>query len=67
MNAGVIGVGNMGRHHARNYSEIAGINLIAVADTDIKVGQEIAQKFEARFYSDYKDMLKIPENNGSWK
>ena len=58
MNVGVIGVGNMGKHHARNYSELAGVNLIAVADLDTKCGQEIAAKFKCKHYSDYQEMLK---------
>ena len=58
MNAGVIGVGNMGRHHARNYFEIPGINLKAVADTDPKTGQEITKKFKCQNYTDYREMLK---------
>ena len=58
MNAGVIGVGNMGRHHARNYAEIAGINLVAVADTKEEIGEEIAAKHKARYYKDYKEMLE---------
>lgn len=61
MNAGVIGVGNMGRHHARNYNEIAGVNLKAVADKNPKVGQEVAKKNKCKFYSDYREMLKKEE------
>ncbi len=57
LNAAVIGVGNMGRHHARVYSEIEGVNLIAVADSDEKNGRNIAKKFRCRFYCDYIEML----------
>lgn len=57
MNAAVIGVGNMGRHHARNYSEITGVNLAAIADISPKIGQEIAQKYKCRYYADYKELL----------
>ena len=57
LNAGVIGVGNMGRHHARNYHEIPSTNLVAIADTDPEIGQEIAKKFKAHYYSDYQQML----------
>lgn len=58
INTAVIGVGNMGRHHARVYSQIEGINLVAVADPDKKNGQDIARKYNCRYYENYKDMLK---------
>ncbi|MCL5407573.1 MAG: Gfo/Idh/MocA family oxidoreductase [Patescibacteria group bacterium] len=58
MNAGVIGVGNMGRHHVRNYAEIPGINLVGIADTDSKVGKELAEKFKCKYFENYKDLLK---------
>src|SRR3989304_4818805 len=57
MNAGVIGVGNMGRHHARNYSEITGVNLAAVSDIEPKIGKEIAKRFNCRYYADYRELL----------
>lgn len=58
MNAAVIGVGNMGRHHVRNCSEIANINLVAIADINEKIGQPLAEKYHCRFYKDYREMLK---------
>lgn len=58
LNAGVIGVGNMGRHHARNYSEIASVDLVAVADADPKTVKEIAAKFKCKAYTNYKEMLE---------
>ncbi len=58
LNIAVIGVGNMGRHHARVYAEIDAVNLVAVADSDKKNGQEIARKYNCRYYHDYKEMLK---------
>lgn len=57
MNVVVIGVGNMGRHHARVYSELPGVSLIAVSDCDKKVGQIIADKYGCRYYSDYIELL----------
>ncbi len=57
LNAGVIGVGNMGRHHARNYREIPATNLVAIADTNLKIGADLAEKFNCRFYENYQEML----------
>jgi len=44
LKAGVIGVGNMGQHHARNYFEIQGINLVALSDIEPKIGKAIAKR-----------------------
>lgn len=51
----VIGVGNMGKNHARVYSEIS--NLVAVSDLIFNTGKKIAKKYQARFYQDYQKML----------
>lgn len=54
----VIGVGNMGKHHARNYSEIENCQLVAVSDNNSKNGSAIAQKYNCRYYQNYSEMLK---------
>ncbi|MBI2953251.1 MAG: Gfo/Idh/MocA family oxidoreductase [Chloroflexi bacterium] len=54
----VIGVGNIGYHHARNYSEIPDATLIAVADLDAKRGQAAAERFGCQFYERYEEMLE---------
>ena len=51
--AGVIGVGYLGRHHARIYSELEGVELAAVVDRDLSIAEEIAAKYGARAYTDY--------------
>lgn len=53
---GIIGVGNMGKNHARVYSEIA--NLVAIADINKEVGLEIANKYNTRLYQNYKKMIQ---------
>lgn len=58
MNAAVIGVGNMGRHHARNYSEIEGIELVAIADVSPAIGQPIAKEYGVKYYKNYLEMLE---------
>jgi UDP-N-acetylglucosamine 3-dehydrogenase len=52
---GVIGIGSMGRNHVRIYNEIS--NLVAIADPDQAAGQKLANDFEIKWYSDYRDML----------
>lgn len=56
LNVAVIGVGAMGRNHARVYSEIEKANLVAVCDTNEKIGKESASKFNCKYYSDYKKL-----------
>lgn len=55
---GVVGVGYLGVHHARIYSEIPSAELVGVADTDRKKAEEIAQRFNTTPYSDYRDLIK---------
>lgn len=57
LKAAVIGVGNMGKHHARNYFESNKSNLVAVSDLNEELGIEIARKFNAKFYSNYHELL----------
>jgi len=52
----VIGVGNMGRHHARVYSEIS--DLVAVSEINEKIGRGIADEYGVPLYKDYKKMLR---------
>ena len=57
LNVGVIGVGNMGKHHARVYSEIKGCRLAAVSDTDEARGKKIAEQHGCKYFRDYRAML----------
>lgn len=51
----VIGVGSMGQHHARIYSQIS--NLIGVVDFDIEQGEKMATKFNTDYFSDISDII----------
>ncbi len=53
----VIGVGSMGRNHARVYQTLKNVDLVAVCDTDRKVGLEISKAYQTRFYSNYEDLI----------
>ena len=43
---GVIGVGSMGRHHARVYRELPETSLVGVADADTEAAEEAADTYE---------------------
>jgi len=57
-NVAVIGVGNMGKHHARVYSGLDEANLVAVCDTELEKAEEIAKRFGCGAYADYQKMLE---------
>ncbi|MDG6224461.1 MAG: Gfo/Idh/MocA family oxidoreductase [Candidatus Thermoplasmatota archaeon] len=52
---GVIGVGNMGRNHARVYSELS--DLVAVCDSDPARAKEVADRLGCDAYSDVDEFL----------
>jgi predicted dehydrogenase len=53
----VIGVGNMGRNHARVNWELPGVCLVAVADQNEAVVTAIGQRYNTKAYTDYRQML----------
>ena len=55
---GVIGVGAMGRHHARIYSGMQGVELVGVADTDTRRANEVAAEYDTEAFTDYEILLK---------
>jgi len=57
LKAAVIGVGNMGQHHARIYSQLEGVDLVAVSDLNPRVGRDIAGRYGCDYFKDYKRML----------
>lgn len=61
MKAGVIGVGAMGKHHARVYNELKEVELVAVADVNAERAEEMARRYKVRAYVDYRKMLEEEE------
>lgn len=53
----VIGAGAFGREHARVYSEVAGVHLVAVCDIDESRGRPVAERYDASFISDCRDLI----------
>lgn len=54
---GVVGVGALGRHHARILSEMDGVNLVAVSDVRREIVEPIAARCGCTALLDYTDML----------
>jgi UDP-N-acetylglucosamine 3-dehydrogenase len=55
--AGVIGVGAMGKNHARLYSELPGVELIGVADVSEILAASVARDYGCKPFADYKALL----------
>lgn len=58
LKAAVIGVGAMGKNHARVYSELDNTDLVAVADVNEETAKNVAEYLRCNSYKDYKKMLK---------
>jgi predicted dehydrogenase len=58
---GVIGVGNMGQHHARVLSLLKDVEMVGVADINVERGLDTASKYRVRFFEDYRDLLPYVE------
>lgn len=54
---GVVGVGHLGQHHARNYSELEGCELVGVADVDQKAATRVAGNLRTQAFFDYKMLI----------
>jgi predicted dehydrogenase len=55
---GVIGVGYLGQHHARIYSELEESELVAVVDVDGKKAGTLAEKYNCEAYDDYRKIFQ---------
>jgi predicted dehydrogenase len=58
---GVIGIGNMGWHHARVLSLLKDAELVGVADPSRARGQLAVEQFGCRWFEDYADLLQEVE------
>ena len=57
----VIGVGRLGRNHARWLKNIAGSELVGVYDCDQKRSAEVAKEFDSRSFSSLDETLEEAE------
>lgn len=53
----VVGVGALGRHHARILSECERVELVAVAEPHEARGREVAERCRTRWVADYHELL----------
>jgi predicted dehydrogenase len=60
----VIGVGNMGRPHARDVNDLPDTELTAICDIDRARADQIAAQYGVKAYYDYRDLLKGADLDG---
>jgi predicted dehydrogenase len=53
----VIGVGHLGREHARIHASLPAARLVAVCDTNEAAGREAAARYGVRFVADFRELL----------
>ena len=54
---GVVGVGYLGRHHARIYSELEGVKLVGVVDIDPARSEAVAAQTGSHAYTEFRELL----------
>jgi predicted dehydrogenase len=57
LKAAVIGVGSMGRNHARVYREMEGVELVAVADKNAATADKVAKSYAVAPFTDYEKLI----------
>ncbi len=58
LKAGVVGVGSLGQHHARIYTEIPGVELVGVVDADAARAEEIAGRHGVKVFPDAASLAR---------
>ncbi|MDA2934598.1 Gfo/Idh/MocA family oxidoreductase [Acidobacteria bacterium AH-259-D05] len=57
----VVGVGALGEHHTRIYSELPEAELVSVVDVEEERLQPVASRYQCNAYRDYKEVLDSVE------
>jgi predicted dehydrogenase len=57
LRAAVVGAGHMGAYHALAYAELPEIDLVGVADLDPERARTVARHYEARAFTDHRDLI----------
>lgn len=59
---GIIGVGQIGKHHIENYKRIGGVEIVAVADINEAEAKRVASLYGIPYaYTNFRDLLKHEE------
>jgi predicted dehydrogenase len=56
---GIIGVGQIGKHHVGQYGKVSGVEIVAVSDLNESEAQRVAQENDIpHVYRDFREMLQ---------
>lgn len=58
---GVIGVGHLGEHHTRIYSELPRAELIGIYDMDLKKARSKAEKYKTAYFEELDNLIQKVE------
>ena len=59
MRVGVVGVGHLGQHHARVYTELLDARLVGVADSDLDRAKTIGDHLGVQAYSSIEELINF--------
>lgn len=57
LRVGVVGVGHLGRHHARVFAALEGVELAGVADSRLEQARTVAEPLGVPAFADYRELL----------
>src|SRR5947209_15206446 len=55
----VIGVGHLGKEHARILATLPAVDLVGVVDVHVEQAQAVARRCGTRAYADYRPLLDL--------
>ena len=55
---GVVGVGHLGQHHARVYTELLNVRLVGVADVDVERAHFISENLGVPYYASMEELIE---------
>ena len=58
LKVGVIGVGSLGRHHARIMASMPGVRLLGVVDINQENGRKIAEEYGTECFLDHRELIE---------
>lgn len=59
LRVGVVGVGHLGKEHARILASLPGVELVGVADTNFDQAQTVARRCNTRAFPDHRLLLSV--------
>ena len=58
---GVVGVGHLGQHHLRIYSQLPEAELVGIHDIDLTKAKEKSEEFNTRYFEELDELLEKTE------